>query len=101
MKIGLTEWKVAGFWPYTPLQAGSMETGHVHQGVTGAVDATVPGSVYADLFRAGLIPDPYVEQNSLLCEWVADRWWVYQTTITPDSAWQGKRVRERITRRII
>ncbi len=93
MKICLSDWKVAGFWPYTPLQAGSMETGHVHQGVTGAVDATVPGSVYADLLRAGLIPDPYVEQNSLLCEWVADRWWVYQTSFTPDPAWRGQRVR--------
>ena len=51
----LTNWKLAGFWPYTPIQSGSMETGHIHQGVTGVIDATVPGSIYADLLRAGLI----------------------------------------------
>lgn len=82
MRLDLTEWKLAGYWPYTPIQQGSMETGHVHQGLTGVIDAKVPGSIYADLLRAGLIPDPYYDMNSLQCEWVKDRWWVYATTFS-------------------
>ena len=88
----LKNWQVSGFWPYTPIQSGSMETGHVHQGLTGVIPATVPGSIYTDLLRAGLIPDPYFEMNSLQCEWVKDRWWVYNTRFTIDESYRGKRL---------
>lgn len=40
--------------------------------------ATVPGSVLDDAARAGMIPDPYAGLNSLACEWVAERAWVYR-----------------------
>ncbi len=89
----LTNWKLAGFWPYTPIQSGSMETGHIHQGVTGVIDATVPGSIYADLLRAGLIQDPYYEMNSLSCEWVKDRWWVYNSRFIIPDEYKGKKLR--------
>ena len=91
--FALKNWKLAGFWPYTPIQSGSMETGHVHQGVTGVIDATVPGSIYADLLKAGQIDDPYYEMNSLNCEWVKDRWWVYSTRFTIDDSCKGKKLR--------
>ncbi len=87
----LTKWKMSGAWPYTPLRRTSMETGNVFQGVTGLIDATVPGSVHADLLRAGMIEDPYYEMNSLKCEWVSQRWWVYTTTFRLDKQEQGKR----------
>lgn len=93
MKISLTDWKLAGYWPYTPIQSGSMETGHIHQGVTGVIDAKVPGSIYDDLLRAGLIEDPYFEMNSLKCEWVSNRWWTYQTSFTLGEELRGKRIR--------
>ena len=77
-QIKLTEWTVAGFWPWTPLFGKSMETGFAMSGVTPSIPAKVPGSVYDDLLRAGLIKDPDIELNSLDCEWVANRWWVYE-----------------------
>ena len=40
--------------------------------------AKVPGSVHADLFRAGLIDEPYYALNSLKCEWVENKCWLYQ-----------------------
>lgn len=86
-------WKVAGAWPFTPLQGASMETGVILSGVTPTIDARVPGSVYDDLLRAGLIPDPYYEKNSLLCEWVANRFWSYQTTFTVPEECAGKKMR--------
>ena len=34
-----------------------------------------------DLFNYGLIKNPYYEEQSLDCEWVERRWWVYETDI--------------------
>ncbi len=94
MRILLQDnWKVAGAWPFTPLQGASMETGQALAGVTPLIDARVPGSVYDDLLRAGLIADPYYECNSLLCEWVANRFWSYQTSFHVPAEAAGKRVR--------
>ena len=87
----LTKWKMSGAMPYTPLRRTSMETGNVFQGVTGLIDATVPGSVHADLLRAGMIEDPYYEMNSLKCEWVSQRWWVYTTSFKLEQRKPGKR----------
>ena len=70
MRIPLTDWTVAGSWPYTVMQGSSVETGAKFTAVTPRIPAKVPGSVYDDLERAGIIPDPYYEQNSLLSEWV-------------------------------
>ena len=44
----------------------------------GWLPARVPGSVLEDLRRAGEVPDPYVSRNSLLCEWVPERAWIYR-----------------------
>jgi beta-mannosidase len=48
----------------------------------GWLPARVPGSVVDDLVRAGEVPDPYFERNSLLAEWVAERTWVYRTRVS-------------------
>jgi beta-mannosidase len=45
----------------------------------GWIPAEVPGSVLVDLFRAGEVPDPYFGRNSLFCEWVPQRTWIYRT----------------------
>lgn len=81
MEISLSgfSWEVKGFWPYVPIKEKSMETGQTLAGVTNWLPARVPGGVHADLFRAGLIEDPYLGKNSLHCEWVENRWWVYRT----------------------
>ena len=44
----------------------------------GWIPAEVPGSVLLDLWRAGEVPDPYFGRNSLFCEWVPERTWIYR-----------------------
>ncbi len=93
MKVFLKNWKLAGYHPWVPLQGASMETGYISPGVTGVFDAVVPGSIYADLLRAGAITDPYYEMNSLSCEWVPNRYWVYRTEFEVPASKKGSRVR--------
>ena len=45
-----------------------------------AVPATVPGSVYTDLMRAGVIGDPYARFNDVNYRWVALDNWTYTRT---------------------
>ncbi|KQW45829.1 MULTISPECIES: glycoside hydrolase family 2 protein [unclassified Roseateles] len=40
--------------------------------------AEVPGNVYQDLLREGLIPDPHLAMNERDVQWVAQRDWVYR-----------------------
>ncbi|WP_128658166.1 glycoside hydrolase family 2 protein [Paenibacillus sp. 598K] len=77
----LQQWEVKGYYPHVPHLGNSMETGGGLQGLTDWIPATVPGSVHADLQRAGWIEDPYYGMNSLKCEWVENRWWLYSTTL--------------------
>lgn len=44
------------------------------------------------LYRAGLIEHPYYKMNTTKCEWIENRWWVYDTTI-PRPALTGKHFR--------
>lgn len=39
--------------------------------------ATVPGGVHVDLLAAGVIPDPFLDQNEALVAWVAEQDWTY------------------------
>ena len=55
--LQLNNWKLAGFWPYTPFRYGA-ELNNTLDSQTGWIDAKVPGSVYADLERCGMIPSP-------------------------------------------
>ncbi|MEV4386271.1 glycoside hydrolase family 2 protein [Micromonospora sp. NPDC049580] len=45
-----------------------------------AVPATVPGCVHTDLLDAGLIPDPYLDDNELSLAWIGRTDWHYRTT---------------------
>lgn len=82
MEISLSaqKWEIKGYWPYVPVKEKSMETGQTLQGVTDWIPARVPGGVHYDLWKAGLIENPYYGKNSLHCEWVENRWWMYRTT---------------------
>ena len=40
--------------------------------------ASMPGSVHLDLMAAGVISDPFVADNELQVQWVANRDWVYK-----------------------
>ncbi|HET6595286.1 MAG TPA: glycoside hydrolase family 2 TIM barrel-domain containing protein [Anaerolineales bacterium] len=53
---------------------------------------SVPGCPHYDLWRLGEIPDPYVERNSLLSEWIPQRTWLYKKTFSVGEAVRGNRV---------
>ncbi|VTR75765.1 glycoside hydrolase family 2 protein [Cellulomonas hominis] len=48
------------------------------------VPATVPGSVHTDLMAAGLIDDPYLDDNEAVLGWIGRCDWEYRTRF----AWQ-------------
>lgn len=77
----LTDWELCGYDPYIPLYDKCMEIGKRLAGVTPVLRVKVPGSIYQYLQKEKLIPDPFYEKNSLACEWVANRWWVYKTQL--------------------
>ncbi|WP_392671094.1 glycoside hydrolase family 2 protein [Streptomyces sp. LN785] len=47
---------------------------------TGGVPATVPGCVHTDLLAAGLIDDPYLDDNETRLGWIGRTDWTYRTT---------------------
>ena len=61
-------WQLRGYYPYVPLF--TTEKRYSRHYATRVIDAQVPGGIHMDLFRAGLIQNPYVDDNSLACEWI-------------------------------
>ena len=53
---------------------------------------SVPGSVQHDLWQSGEIANPYFERNTMLCEWVPQRTWVYKKAFQVDAESIGKRI---------
>ncbi len=47
-----------------------------------AIPAPVPGSVQEALRRRGILPDWNVGLNARQCEWVENRHWIYQTSLS-------------------
>jgi len=54
------------------------------------IAASVPGCVHTDLLAAGLIPDPYLDENEKLLQWVGQADWEYRTERLPRP--EGERV---------
>lgn len=71
-------WKLKCTASYVPLRDSSMETGKPLEGLTPWLDAQVPGGVTLAMYRHGYIDHPYVDMNSLKCEWIENRWWIYR-----------------------
>lgn len=42
------------------------------------IPATVPGCIHTDLLAAGLIPDPYLDRNEDLVQWIGRTDWRYR-----------------------
>lgn len=86
--INFDQWQLLCTLPYQAEFSKHMQEGSDLPNLTNWFPATVPGSVQKDLQNAGLIQDPYFGQNSLNCEWVENRWWVYKTKfkVTSDDA---------------
>lgn len=56
-------------------------------------EASVPGNVYSDLLNHDLISDPFISDNELKVQWVAENDWEYKTTFKiDDSTYQRKHI---------
>lgn len=49
------------------------------------IDAVVPGCVHTDLLAAGLIPDPYLDNNEAALAWIGLIDWTYATSFEWES----------------
>ena len=76
------EWRVTAVHPYVPYMGKSMETGAALSGIFEPVPCQAPGGVHLAMYQAGRLAHPYYEMNSLQCEWLENKWWVYETTFT-------------------
>jgi len=91
----ITDWKLNAFYPYVPILKNSAETGGRLSEIFEWIEAKVPGTVYDDLLKAGIIKDPYYGMQSLECEWVKDRWWEYRTDFCVPDTLKNRNVRLR------
>ena len=71
-----SQWSLRGVRPHMVPTKAVQQWQNRHY-VTDLIPATVPGGVHYDLFRAGIIENPYFGMNSLACEWVENRNWMY------------------------
>ncbi|WP_068925936.1 glycoside hydrolase family 2 protein [Planobispora rosea] len=69
---------------YRPLHEGWTLSGAGHHDIP----ATVPGCVHTDLLAAGLIDDPYLDDNENRLAWIGRAEWSYRTAFTwrPDGS---------------
>lgn len=79
IKKELNKFKLNAFYPNAAVLNYSVETGGRQMGIFDWMEAQVPGSVYSNLLRNGVIKDPFYDMNSMDCEWVPERWWIYRT----------------------
>lgn len=72
-----TDWKLEGYLPNGQIFNNESGIDFKIWPIIKEISARVPGSVHADLMRAGIIEDPYRGFNSLSCEWVENKEWRY------------------------
>jgi beta-mannosidase len=68
---------------FRPIDAGwtlRASAGPAPAEFTDAVAAVVPGCVHTDLLAAGLIPDPFLDDNESALAWIGLVDWTYSTT---------------------
>jgi beta-mannosidase len=79
--LSTLDWRLSGWMPHFWRLLKSMELGQAAQAEVPAVPAKVPGSVQDALRKAGVIPDWNIGLQSLDCEWVEHRHWVFETVL--------------------
>ena len=82
--LGNLDWKLSGCHPWIWKLGKSMELGEELQGDIRNIPVNVPGSVQNALLDAGIIKDWNYGLNSLECEWVENRHWIFSTIIPAD-----------------
>ncbi|WP_055480297.1 glycoside hydrolase family 2 protein [Sphaerimonospora mesophila] len=74
---------------YHPLHDGwtvtAVSSTRQHRPVVAGLAAAVPGCVHTDLLDAGLIDDPYLDDNENRLTWIGRTAWAYETVFT----WSG------------
>ena len=63
---------------------------------TSAVPASVPGVIHLDLLAAGLIPDPYLDDNEALLSWIGLVDWTYEAVFVVRAADLGGAARHEL-----
>ena len=93
MKVYLDKnWTLRGTTPFILLEKYKGKEEELSKRyVTDKIPATVPGGIHLDLYREGIIENPYIDQNSRHCEWTENRWWIYETDVTIDRSKGRKR----------
>ncbi|MFC4590058.1 glycoside hydrolase family 2 protein [Sphaerisporangium corydalis] len=74
---------------YRPLHDGWTVTAVSDERGIAGVPATVPGCVHTDLLAAGLIDDPYLDDNETRLTWIGRTTWAYETSFTWHAAGDG------------
>jgi beta-mannosidase len=64
------------------LRLASVDPAHLPPELPPTVPARVPGCVHTDLLAAGLIVDPYLDENELALDWIGRQQWSYSTHFT-------------------
>lgn len=89
MQLSLNgEWRLLYFEPGQGLQKGAQAPDFDERE---AIPVQVPGDVHTALIRAGLLPDPYYDENPEACGWVEDYEWWYRTRFTVPAEMHGER----------
>ncbi len=69
---------------FRPLDSGwtlRAAAGPAPDGFDAPMDAVVPGCVHTDLLAAGLIPDPFLDDNESALAWIGLVDWTYATIV--------------------
>ncbi|GAA2225617.1 glycoside hydrolase family 2 protein [Herbiconiux moechotypicola] len=77
-------------WSFTAEGASVPATVRAAALAPGAIPATVPGSATTDLLAAGLIDDPYLDDNERLQGWIGVTDFCYRTVFSVDAGALGR-----------
>ena len=88
---------LSGWWKVDYIRPGQGVKENYHNLPTTGTSGTrcwmigkVPGDAYTDLWRAGVIDDPYYGRNIVKTKWVIEyEWWYVKRFIIPER-WKGK-----------
>lgn len=65
----------------------------LHQSANKTIPATIPGCVYADLYDAHVIPDPFIASNEFEVNWVSKQDWSWSTSfVVSQRMWQRESI---------
>ncbi len=76
-RSGAAHMDLSGEWDFTYRDAPADPAG-----IEWTMKAKVPGTVYWQLYEAGVLPHPYEKNNSGLYAWVDNKVWYYRRTFT-------------------